>query len=351
MNSSQRIARNQQFLTDLFAGPSRGHAILFSHEQIPPAPGLGDFTLSTRPVKDWLPWVVANYEAQVKLLEALDHDAVPFANVHTNTGIFAAGFGSKIHLFENSNAAAIPWVKTAAEADALAVPDVFSVPTLARIFELARVVRQELGPDVIVNGPDIQSPFDIAALIWNKEEMLLAMLEEPEAVKRLVAKTHALLKNFLTAYRREFPNVNAIHCPYAWAPASLGCSLSEDEVGSISVEMFEEFCLPSLVDLSRTFGGLFMHCCAKADHQYAGFRQIPNFRGLNRVFQHPPGPRPAIEMFSGQTVFMVAWTDEQGVNDLLDMARPDTRFLFNMNPQPLDEARQTLDRLRARCRR
>ncbi len=46
---------------------------------------------------------------------------------------------------------------------------------------------------------------------------------------------------------------------------------------------------------------------------------------------------------------MVAWTDEEGVNKMLDMARPDSRFLFDMPGQPLDEARATLDRLRARC--
>ena len=112
--------------------------------------------------------------------------------------------------------------------------------------------------------------------------------------------------------------------------------------------MFEEFCLPSLADLSRRFGGLFVHCCAAADHQYAGFRKIPNLRGLNRVFQ-APGPRPAIEAFSGHTVLMVAWTSEPGPYDMLDMARPGTRFLFNMGAQPLDEARGTFERLRARC--
>jgi hypothetical protein len=114
--------------------------------------------------------------------------------------------------------------------------------------------------------------------------------------------------------------------------------------------MFEDFCLPTLVDLSETYGGLFVHCCATADHQYESFRKIPNLRGMNRVFQ-APGPRPAIETFAGETVHMVAWTDEEGVYDLLDMALPKTRFLFNMPAQPLDESKRTYDRLRERCPR
>ena len=102
--------------------------------------------------------------------------------------------------------------------------------------------------------------------------------------------------------------------------------------------------------MSETFGGLFMHCCATADHQYGSFKQIPNLRGLNRVFQ-APGPKPAVEAFSGQTVLMMAWMPEAQISDLLEMALPDTRYLFNMPAQPLEDAKRTYDRLRERCPR
>ncbi len=83
----------------------------------------------------------------------------------------------------------------------------------------------------------------------------------------------------------------------------------------MSVAALEEFCPPSLIDLSKTFGGLFVHRCATADHQYASFRKIPHLRRGNRGFQ-AAGPRPAVESFSGQTVLMVAWTDAHGVLDI-----------------------------------
>ncbi|MEI7902136.1 MAG: hypothetical protein WCK89_17925, partial [bacterium] len=126
-----------------------------------------------------------------------------------------------------------------------------------------------------------------------------------DAVKRLVDKCQALLKQFFAEFMREFPNCNLCHCPNAWGPPELGVWLSEDEAGSMSARMFEGFCLPNLNDLSDTFGGLFVHCCATADHQYGGFRKIHHLRGLNRVFQSP-GPRPAIQAFSGQTVLTTA---------------------------------------------
>lgn len=341
-------ARNRKFLGDLFAGPFRGHGIIVIPEY--PDHNLGDFSASRKPVKQWLPWIVAAYHARVKSMELFEDDSVPYACLATHTGVFAAAFGCKVHVYrEQVPACALPCVATAKEADRLPEPTRYGV-ALERVLELAHLARAALGPEVPISVPDIQSPFDIAALIWKKESMLMAMYDEPESVKRLVDKCHRLLTRFLQEFRRDFPECNFIHCPTAWAPPALGCSLSEDEAGSMSVAMFEEFCLPSLVDLSRSFDGLFMHCCAAADHQYASFRKIPDLRGLNRVFQ-APGPLPAIRAFAGRTVLMQAWMSADQYIDMVDNAQPGSRFLFNLLQQPPDDLRRSYDRLRARCPR
>ena len=208
----------------------------------------------------------------------------------------------------------------------------------------------ELGPEAPIGVPDIQSPFDIAAIVWNKEDLFPSLIEAPEAVEGLVHKCFRLLTDFLQTFRREIGEVNFCHCPYAWAPPELGCWLSEDEAGSMNVGMFERFCLPTLNALSDTFGGLFMHCCATADHQYGSFGKIRNLRGLNRVFQKP-GAKPAIDAFSGRTVLVQAWMDEAALNALLEMAHPDTRFLFNLSVEKPEQAVPLVERLRKRCPR
>ena len=346
-----QIENNKQFLTDLFGGPFRGHGLIVRHQPVAESP-FGDFLVSDRPVRDWLPWARENYAAQLKLLEATGHDAVPFLYLAATTGNFAAGFGAPIHQFEGSNAAAAPGVFSAEEADRLPQPDLWRMPTVVRWFELGRAIQETLGRDVPFNVPDIQSPFDIAAIAWSKEDLFLNMVENPDAVKRLTAKALVMVQQFLRAAIKEFPQLNICHCPQVWIPPRLGIALSEDEAGSMSAEMFEEFCLPSLRELSREFGGLFVHCCAKADHQYTSFRKIPNLRGLNRIFQYPPGHQPAFETLGDKVVFMQAWQPEEKVHEYLDAAPPGTRFLFNLDPQPtLDDARRLVDRLRQRCPR
>ena len=344
-----RINRNKRFLTDLFSGPFRGHAIIADPEGIAP-PESGDVTTSRKPMSEWVDWETRVYESKVARTEALDDDAVPCIRAWTGTELFAAAMGCSVHVYEdNIPPGTRPLVFTAEEAGRLPEPTLAG-PVFDRAFDYIRRLRERVGPDVPVSIPDIQSAFDIAALIWNKQDMFVAVYDSPDAVKRLVAKCQRLLKAFFVEFGRSFGEVSFCHCPYAWAPPELGVWLSEDEAGAISCAAFEEFCLPHLVDLSRTFGGLFMHCCAAADHQYASFLKIPNLRGLNRVFQ-TPGPRPAVDAFAGRTVLMNAWFDEQTMHGILDMARPNSRFLFNLPGQPLDEQRKVYERLRERCPR
>jgi hypothetical protein len=344
-----RIERKKLFLRDLFSGPFRGHAVFFS----PLAPDVenpGDYAVSERPVADFIPWLVAGYEAKMRMSETLDDDAVPFVNLATNTGVFAEAFGCPVHVYDTeTNASAQPMVASAGEADALAEPSLDS-RALVRYFEAVELVRKELGPDVPVSVPDVQSPFDVAALIWRKEDLFVALHTDPDAVERLVGKCERLLVNFIDELLRRRPNANLCHYPYAWAPNDLGMWLSEDEAGSISTEMFERFCLPSLTKLSERYGGLFMHCCASADHQYGEFLNIPNLRGLNRVFQEP-GPTPAIEAFAGKTVLMLGCDGEARARELLEMAKPGTRFLFNVGAPTLDEAKAVYERVRELCPR
>jgi hypothetical protein len=344
---ASRADGSRAFLRSLFAGAFPGHGVIMD-PQTHPAPFPGDAAVSDRPVRDWLPWVLKCYEAQVRWHEAIGGDAVPSVNLWTGTEVFAAAFGCPVHLYPDSPPCALPLVDTATEADRLPVPRLSARP-LERILELGMLARVEVGPDVPIRVPDIQSPFDVAALVWRKEAFYLAMVDALDAVRSLVSKCDDLLRTFLREFRRQQTEPSFAHCPNAWAPPELGCWLSEDEAGSMSAAMFDEFCLPVLVGLSAEFGGLFMHCCADADHQYGNFRKIPNLRGLNRVFTRDP--RATIEAFSDGAVLMVAWSDLASIRALLDMALPTTRFLFNMPAEPLDDAKRTYDTLRALCPR
>ena len=349
--SGGQVARNESFLRNIFArGPFERHGFVCSPRciSIPEHPDY-DFTISDKPVKNWVPWIVDGYRRQVEMLEAVGDDAVPFAKISTGTHIYAAAFGCEVRRFSDSNPCAMPLVFTAAEADKLAMPDIWKTPVLYRIFELARAVQDELGPDAYLGPPDMQSGFDSAALIWNKTDFLAAMIDDVDsaAVMRLAEKCASLLKTFLSAFRREFPICSPCHCPSVWAPPEMGPWLSNDECGAFSAAMFERFCLPELVDLSKTFGGIGMHCCAAAEHQFESFKKIPNFYAFNRVAARN-GYSPLLKHFTGGAapVHVLAWIPERDIEYLVRNAPAGTRFIFNLVGASVQEARAWLAGMR-----
>ena len=86
---------------------------------------------------------------------------------------------------------------TAIDTSGHAEPD-----ALQRVMELAAAVRRELGSDVTLGPPDMQTGFDTACIVWDKTDLLCSLVENPDAVKRLASKCARLLRSFIAAYRR-----------------------------------------------------------------------------------------------------------------------------------------------------
>jgi len=349
--SKYGMSENQAFLRNIYArGAFQGHGFVC----LPQLLGITDhpdydFTISAKPVENWVPWVVENYQRQLSFLDAVGDDSVPCAKLSTGTHIYAAAFGCQVHSFPDNAPCALPFVHSPDEADTVRVPDIWKSPVLYRIFELGHAVQKELGREVFLGPPDMQSGFDTAALVWNKEDMLCSMLddEHKESVKRLVAKCAQLFKTFLVEFRKEFPQCSPCHCPSVWAPPEMGPWLSNDECGAFSPALFEEFCLPELVDLAGTFGGLGMHCCAAAEHQFASFRKIPNFYAFNRVAARQ-GYRSLLDHFKGDVgpVHVLAWIPDEDIEYLVRHADHGTRFIFNLAGATLEDAQRWTGKMR-----
>jgi len=332
------VERNKELMRGIFAGTAGRHAFAY-HPPLVPLKEPGDYTLSREPVSKWVPWVVENYRRTIESLERHGDDNVPTARLSTGTQIYANAFGCRVHIPPDDSPCARPLVSCAAEADRLEAPDIWKTPCLHRVFELGDAVRRELGRDVDLGPCDVQTGFDTACLIWEKSDLLCSMALDPSAVKRLAGKCALLLKTFLAALRKEFPTMNPCHCPGTWVPPELGPWVSNDEAGAMSPAMFEEFCLPELDDLSRTFGGVGMHCCADAEHQFPSFRAIRGFYGFNRV-KAKRGYLPLLEHFAGPKapVHCLAWVSDEEIGQLVTRAPKGTRFVFQHTGAENDDA-------------
>ena len=241
--------------------------------QLPPAPPLWPDKIKERIERRW-----GEYQLMCKNAELVNDDNVPFLSNLTGTEIFAEAFGCKVHRPEDNMPFALPFIHTAAEADTLKVPELSS-SSLACLFDVADELYRRGGPDSVMQMVDIQSPMDIVALIWEKADLFCAMVESPDAVKALADKVRTLLTAFFDEWFRRYGTTFVSHFPTYVMHG--GLTMSVDEVGAINPEMFQEFFRGELVSLADHFGGLGIHCCADARHQWGNFRELPGLKVMN----------------------------------------------------------------------
>lgn len=285
-------------------------------------------------------------EHDLRWLETVGDDRVPALHCWTGTEIFAQAFGCEVHRPSDNMPFARPRVTTADEADDIEEPDIFEGP-LGKLFEIADRMLALAG-QYPVRVCDVQSPFDIAALIWDKQSLYEAMVENPDAVHRLVDKTQHTLVRFLEAFRARYRDVNMAHYPELYVPRELGLCLSEDEPGAMSRRHFQEFCLPRLRDLAERFGGISIHCCASAYHVWPDFKELGP-RYMNLTFP-PSDMARALSSFAGTSVLAPSngngrLADEEFLRRWVESAPAGTRLYFQTFCADAESAQAVFRRL------
>lgn len=274
MTKTNDIETRKQRWRDLYAIKSSGHRFLVGYgPDALPAPPRWPSLKAERIGHAW-----DQYERHLARAEWLDDDSIPHIAIQTGTEIFAEAFGCPIYRPEDNLPFARPLITSPAQVGALAVPDL-GASSLAVLFDMADELLRRAGGKALFKLVDIQSPMGIAAIIWEKSDFYVAMHEAPEAVKELSSKTRSLLEAFLDEWFARYGTEFIAHCPSYFMPA--GITLSEDEIGSVSPGMFEEFFLPDLERLSARYGGMGIHCCARSRHQWENFLKVPDLRMLN----------------------------------------------------------------------
>lgn len=229
-------------------------------------------------IKERSEYLACLYEYNLHRMNWLPDDYIPCIEMTTGTEIFGEAFGCKVYRPENNMPFAIPLVKSASEAAKLKVPRLEDTK-LSQLFEIADRSIQLVGAGALTKLPDMQCPMDIVATIWDKTDLFVAMIEEPEAVKDLCHKVSQFVQSFLDEWFRRYGKDFIAHHPDYYM--TQGVTFSIDEVGSVSPALFKEFFLDELNYFSNRYGGLGFHCCANASHQWEHFKSIHNLHLIN----------------------------------------------------------------------
>lgn len=312
--------------------------------QRPPAPPLWPDRVSERIEQRWF-----EYEVLLRKAALIEDDRVPYISNLTGTEIFAEAFGCAVHRPDDNMPFALPLIRSAAEADRLETPEL-STSSLAYLFDIADELYRRGGPGVVMKPVDIQSPMDIVALIWEKTDLCCAMMDTPGAVKALADKVRRLLTAFFDEWFKRYGTIFVAHYPDYVMHG--GITMSVDEVGALSPDMFKEFFRDELVSLSGHFGGLGIHCCADARHQWGNFRDLP---GLKVINHGAPPTRNAREYLLAALHFYadtaaqlpVGWTPEGNAETWPAEFPEGSRVVFDVPAEDVASAAGMASRLQA----
>jgi hypothetical protein len=233
-------------------------------------------TPENRPAR--VQWGVRMWERRMEAVDWLEDDTVPFLDPYTGTEIFAAALGCPVAYPSDNMPFARAIVESSSQIDRVRVPEL-DASSLTALFEIADDLRARTAPDALMRLVDVQSPMDISALIWDKNTFYTALIEEPDAVRELAGRVKGLLTAFLDRWFGRYGAAFVAHYPQYVMHG--GLTLSEDEIGCVSPAMYQDLFLPELTELSARYGGIGVHCCAHARHQWDGLKRIPGLRLLN----------------------------------------------------------------------
>lgn len=286
------------------------------------------------------------YEHQAEAARWLHDDRIPHLSIMTSTEIFAEALGCDVRRPKHTNPFALPRIQSADQVDQLTVPEL-SHSTLAPLLEMANELHDFSGGQVPLRMVDVQSPLDIVALVWDKADLFIAMMEDPPAVQQAVRIARQLMADFFDEWFQRFGTEFVAHYPAYFMDG--GITLSEDEIGSLSPAMFDQYVLDELAWLSDRYGGIGIHCCADARHQWPGLARVPGLKLLN--LNCPPTRKPeeyineAYRFFADVAAQMhIGWNPPISIAEQTALA---PRLILEFSVETGDEAKALCDTLNA----
>jgi hypothetical protein len=143
---------------------------------------------------------------------------------------------------------------------------------------------------------DVQSPLNAAAALVDTSEFYMAVLEDPEAVIRLLDRITDLLIPF---YKKQIEAIGeALVFPghgFSSSRAFSGIGFSDDNSIMLSPEIHLDICGPSMLRFGEAFGGFAFHSCGDWSAKTETVKSLAGLKMADGAFTAPtdPAPNPA----------------------------------------------------------
>ncbi len=217
------------------------------------------------------------------IILTLEHktDYVPYLDPFEGVTILSEAFGCTIKIPDNGD----PYVRNPIINN---INDVYNIKkpdkdndVYKRIFNTLNFFEKKTGFQIPVGATDPQGPLNIASLILDNNDFLVACIKNKKEIHYLL---NIVTDAFIEFYTMQYDMLKNPAFPVHSFPlinSNDGISVSDDEAILLSPDLFEEFGLPYLDRISDAFGGLYYHCCGDFGHILDKILKINGLRAIN----------------------------------------------------------------------
>lgn len=287
------------------------------------------------------------YLEELERITWLEDDYIPNFLLLTGTELYAEALGSQVFCRKDrwEWPRAEPIIFSPQDAEKVRFPKLED-STLTLYFDMADELQRRGGKQVLFNLPNMLCPMDIVAQLWEKTDLYVTMLDDPDVILELAEKVRTFLLSFTDEWFRRYGTEFIAHYPAYYMNG--GISMTVDEIGTINSDMYRQFFEKDLDIIARRYGGMGVHCCAKARHQWDNLRRIPGLRLLN-IVQPEKVLQEACEYFKDTTTLwpekMEGGVPEPMINPAKESLPAGVRLILTENASTRDEALRIAERL------
>ncbi len=217
-------------------------------------------------------------------LQTIEDDYLPHVDSFLGTPVIASAFGGKIQYFEDKD----PWIEgpiihAPRDIDRLKKPNPAKTGLTSRILEWIDYWKAETRGLLPVSITDIQGPLSVAIDLMGASSFYLALYDEPRRVKALLGIITETLIEFL---KQLYPLIEEQDGLHEWTglffPKGCGrCRLSEDNLISLSPQMYLEFIHPYNEIIFGEIGGGILHWCGDGSQNFKTVLSTKNLKGIH----------------------------------------------------------------------
>ena len=220
---------------------------------------------------------------QIKAKAGLDDDYIPGLWSEERPPIIAAAFGCELVHERSTHFWTKPIINSPKDVYKLKILDLKHQGLTKEALENTKYYRKMTYGKLPIYLCDMQGPLSLASLMWNYQDLLMALLTNPKEVHALLRLlTEAIIKFLYLMIEASEGDIIPLECfPFAWMPMDKGVSVSDDLLAILSPEQYKEFNVPYLQQIADEFGGLVIHSCGNFSHNLENLSKIKNLVGIN----------------------------------------------------------------------